>query len=156
MRKMRLITVCVLMPVFAGLMALSGLTTSATAGEAADLELTISGIAPIQGQISIAVFADKAGYKAGDDPIASATIQVDGESVTEVFSGLEAGDCAIKIFHDVNGNGKLDTNMIGIPTEPFGFSNGAKARFGPPSFNDARFDLESGDNTHEIVMESAE
>ena len=156
MRKMRLITFLMALPFFAGFIALSGQTGAAVAAEPAELKLTISGIAPISGQIAVAVFSDKASYKAGDDPIASTTIQVDGESVSDVILGLEAGDCAIKIYHDVNGNGKLDTNMIGIPTEPFGFSNGAKARFGPPGFDEARFDLDAGVNTQEIVMESAE
>ncbi len=54
---------------------------------------------------------------------------------------LEDGDYAISIFQDLNGNGELDTNFIGIPTEPYGFSNNARGRFGPPNYEDCVFNL---------------
>ncbi len=51
-----------------------------------------------------------------------------------VFTELPPGQHAIKAYHDVNANGKLDTNWMGIPTEPYGFGNDARGSFGPPSF----------------------
>lgn len=57
---------------------------------------------------------------------------------------LPTGDYAITIFHDVNNNNDLDTNGIGIPKEPFGFSNNPKILFGPPKFNKAKVKLGSG------------
>lgn len=125
------------------------------AGEAhaeATLDLTVSGIAPDEGQLAVAVFANEADYSSGDNAIANGMFDVNGTSLTVTFEGLEAGTCAIKIFHDVNENGDLDTNLLGIPTEPFGFSNDAPARFGPPDFGDAAFTLEDGDNDHAITM----
>lgn len=47
---------------------------------------------------------------------------------------LHPGEYSISFFHDVNGNKKLDKNFLGIPKEPYGFSNNQKGRFGPPSF----------------------
>jgi uncharacterized protein (DUF2141 family) len=38
----------------------------------------------------------------------------------------------------------LKKNIVGFPTEPIGFSNNARIRFGPPSFDDARIIVESG------------
>lgn len=52
-----------------------------------------------------------------------------------IFADLPPGQHAIKAYHDVNANGKLDTNWMGIPTEPYGFGNDARGSFGPPSFN---------------------
>lgn len=134
----------------------AGLSAGLGAGAAyaADLDLTVSGLSPAEGKVAIAVFADAASYKSGDNPVAATVVTVSGGDVTAHFSGLAAGDCAIKVYHDVNGNGKLDTNLVGMPTEPFGFSNGAKASFGPPGFDAARFDLTEGENSHEIVLES--
>lgn len=57
-----------------------------------------------------------------------------GATVRAVFLNLPAGQHAIKAYHDVNANGKLDTNWMGIPTEPYGFGNDARGSFGPPSF----------------------
>jgi uncharacterized protein (DUF2141 family) len=135
---------------------IGGLGTLEAHAADASLDLTIERIAPIEGQIAVAIFATAEAYKSGKDSIASEMVSVDGETVTVSFSGLESGACAIKIFHDVNGNGELDTNLLGFPTEPFGFSNEAKARFGPPSFDEARFDLEDGANEHVIRLDSAE
>jgi len=56
-----------------------------------------------------------------------------------VFDDVPYGEYAIKIFHDENANEKLDTNLVGMPKERFGFSNDAMGRFGPPSFEQARF-----------------
>jgi competence ComEA-like helix-hairpin-helix protein len=52
---------------------------------------------------------------------------------------LPYGVYAIVAFHDANDNGKLDTNLFGVPTEAYGTSNNARRRFGPPRFRDARF-----------------
>lgn len=40
------------------------------------------------------------------------------------FRDLPSGKYAIVAFCDQNGNGKLDETLLGIPKEPYGFSNG--------------------------------
>lgn len=50
---------------------------------------------------------------------------------------VKPGSYAIAAFHDVNGNGRLDRNFIGMPNEPYGFSNNVSRR-GRPSFEAAR------------------
>jgi uncharacterized protein (DUF2141 family) len=57
------------------------------------------------------------------------------------INGLKNGKYAFKYFHDKNSNKKLDTYWIGIPKESFGFSNNAKAIFGPPDFEKTLFTL---------------
>jgi len=56
-----------------------------------------------------------------------------------VFSELEVGEYAVSVVYDEDGNGKLNTGLLGIPSEVVGFSNNAKAPFGPPSFDKASF-----------------
>lgn len=58
------------------------------------------------------------------------------------FTNLQAGVYAIAVIHDENGNRKLDSNWLGIPKEPVGASNDAKGHFGPPKFEDAKFNLD--------------
>jgi uncharacterized protein (DUF2141 family) len=55
------------------------------------------------------------------------------------FEDIPPGTYAIAVIHDENMNGKLDTNVLGIPTEGYGFSNGAKGVLGAPSFSAASF-----------------
>ena len=54
---------------------------------------------------------------------------------------LPPGTYAVSVYEDLNGNHKLDHNIIGIPREPVGASNNPKGRFGPPRFADCVFEL---------------
>lgn len=55
------------------------------------------------------------------------------------FANIPPGIYALAVIHDENMNGELDTNVLGIPKEGYGFSNDARAWFGAPSFADASF-----------------
>ena len=63
-----------------------------------------------------------------------------------VYHDLQPGTYALALFHDENGNGKLDQNVAGVPVERYGFSRDARGRMGPPAFADAAIEL-SGDMT---------
>ena len=39
------------------------------------------------------------------------------------------------------GNGDLDTNLLGVPTEGYGFGNGAAGSFGPAEFDASSIDV---------------
>jgi len=64
---------------------------------------------------------------------------LESEVQTVVINNIPAGEYAVSIFHDIDKNGELNTNAIGIPNEPYGFSNDARGRFGPPKFKNAKF-----------------
>ena len=123
---------------------LSGLPLSASADT---LTITVNNIKKA-GEIHVAVYdnaeafeADR-GEKGGAAPgITEGTIQiVEPGSVTYIYE-LPPGTYAIGIFHDVNLNNKMDNNFFGVPKEQYGFSNNARALFGPPDFEDAAFVL---------------
>ena len=123
---------------------LTGLPLSASADT---LTVTVNNIKKA-GEIHVAVYdnaeafeADR-GEKGGAAPgITEGTIEmVEPGSVTYVYE-LPTGTYAIGIFHDVNLNNKMDNNFFGIPKEQYGFSNNARALFGPPNFEDASFAL---------------
>jgi len=62
-------------------------------------------------------------------------------SVLVRITGVPPGTYAVQAWHDENDNGRIDRDMLGIPREGIGFSRDAPIRFGPPSFEDARFDV---------------
>jgi uncharacterized protein (DUF2141 family) len=72
-------------------------------------------------------------------------------TTTLSFAGLEPGDYAVRLFHDEDGDGEMKTNAFGIPKEGFGFSNGAKAKFGPPAFADMKVTV-SADTASTAIM----
>jgi uncharacterized protein (DUF2141 family) len=55
-------------------------------------------------------------------------------------------------YHDENGNGRLDKNVLGVPTEGTAFSRDAKGHFGPPSFNDAAFSAGAGKTVLDVKL----
>lgn len=64
-----------------------------------------------------------------------------GEVMRVNLAHLPNGQYAVAVFQDINGNGSLDANIVGMPTEPFGFSNNARGTFGPPDFSDVMFSV---------------
>jgi uncharacterized protein (DUF2141 family) len=62
-----------------------------------------------------------------------------GEITVELT--LPPGEYALSVFHDVNDDGKLERNFIGLPKEPAGLSNNLRPKFGPPRFKDAKFSV---------------
>lgn len=72
-------------------------------------------------------------------------ISVEGAVMEIYFDEIPAGEYAAAVFQDVDNNGELRTNFLGLPREPIGFSRDARIRMGPPSYNDAFFTVRSGE-----------
>lgn len=75
---------------------------------------------------------------------------VKGDSETLIFK-LPAARYAIDVYHDENANQELDKNLVGMPTEKYGFSNNPSATFGPPAFKEQLVKLDK-DRTIEIKL----
>ncbi len=69
---------------------------------------------------------------------------IENGSSKATFKNVPSGTYAISVFHDENNDGKLDTNFLGIPSEDTGSSNDAPARFGPPKWEVAKFEVKGG------------
>lgn len=70
---------------------------------------------------------------------------VKGKSVSRTgriyltINQLSYGDYVVALFHDINGNGKLDQNALGVPTEPYAFSKAPKTKWRLPKFDEIKF-----------------
>ena len=92
------------------------------------------------GTVMVALF-DSAQAYAARQPISAQMVPVSGSVTRVTFEGLAPGDYAMTSFHDLDGDGQMDTNPFGMPTEPYAFSNNAVGNMGPASWDRARFDL---------------
>jgi len=114
--------------------------------------LKIYGAASDEGVMKIAVYTQAEGF---NNP--EMAFEVDTWRIANgVCMGLwempvELERVAIAAYHDVNKNGELDRNPLGIPSERYGFSNNARGLTGPPSFEEAAITLEA-DKTIEISI----
>ena len=120
-------------------LALLGLSLLSSAAQAGDLQVEVQGLNDIKGDVMVAVFNQKGQWL--KQALHSKKVSASQLSLTVQFENLPEGDYAVSVFHDLNSNGRLDSNVIGIPTEPYGFSNDAAGNFGPPSFDAAKVTL---------------
>ncbi|KAA1193392.1 DUF2141 domain-containing protein [Pseudohalioglobus sediminis] len=120
------------------------------------LRVEVSGLNDVSGELHISVYDNEEAWL-GDDKAAALAVDIDAAREGELVIAellLAPGDYAVSIFYDKNGNGKLDTNFIGIPKEPVALSNNAKPSFGPPKYEDALFTLTEAGLTQQIAIES--
>jgi len=142
-------------PIKAAALLLSiALQAPASAAEpSATLTVSFSGMKTPDGAIMAALYNNEADFKGDAEPYRGLRVTIDGDKMVAVISDLQPGRYAIKVFHDLNNNGRLDTNFFGIPTEPYAASNNPPPRMGPPLWKDAVFDLHPGENTQTINID---
>lgn len=103
-----------------------------------------------EGAVYLALYDDPEDWMRAPARQATAPVS-DAPRLEFVFEDIEAGTYAVALYHDLNGNGKLDSGTFGIPKEPIGFSNDARGRFGPPGFEACGF-LVAGDTLIAIAV----
>jgi len=106
---------------------------------AADLTIRIEGVSGAAGDIKVAIFNAPDTFLG--KPLRSVAAPAHDGTVQLVVPDLPAGDYAFAVYHDANDNGKMDRNMMGMPTEDYAFSNNAMGKRGAPRYEDARIAL---------------
>ncbi len=128
---------------------LLALSAGAAAQETAAVTVTFRGIEQPQGAVMFGLY-DEAGYGGARGPVRQMAVEVSGPEAQARLEGLPPGRYAIKAFHDLNGDGRMNTNPFGLPTEPYAFSNDAEGNMGPASFAAAAFTVTPGETAHAI------
>jgi uncharacterized protein (DUF2141 family) len=103
------------------------------AAHAADLVVHVANVKSDQGQVRVALYDNADAFL--KRPMRAAEARADKTGTTLVFHDVAPGDYGFAVYHDANDNGRMDRNLLGIPTEPIAFSNDAQGRMGPPAFD---------------------
>ena len=105
------------------------------------LSLEIEGVSSDNGNVCVALYQDKDSFlnfervfKTGSEKAIKGNMQIE-------IDDIPIGEYAVAIFHDENGNKKLDTNFMGVPKEAYAFSRGKVKMFGPPKFDECNFEI---------------
>lgn len=106
-----------------------------------DLKITITDIRSDKGYFLVGLYEehnylDLTGFTKAD------TVKASMGSVTAVFEQLPPGEYAIALIHDENNSGDMNLNLIGIPKEPYGFSNNPNKLLSKPKFRHTKFTKE--------------
>lgn len=110
--------------------ALAADTPTPAASPAGCAVLELHGVRPGQGQLMINVFGSAESF--GKKPLASMRVPAGADATQRVTAcGLDrATEIAVMMFQDLNGDGQMARNVLGVPSEPWG-SSGKPGMFGP-------------------------
>jgi uncharacterized protein (DUF2141 family) len=129
------------------------LLLSSSLSYAANIEINISNINPLKGELNIALDTEKT-YDNDDKSnsyftvVKKAIANIQKVVITDVTPGIYA----ISIMHDENNNQKIDTNFFGIPYEGYGFSKNVIGYFGKPTFKETSFTVSDKNKIFEIDL----
>jgi uncharacterized protein (DUF2141 family) len=116
------------------------------AGPTGTLVVEVEGLKDDVGSLHASLYASEDGFPTRPEKaLRQADVPIAGGRARVVFAGLRPGAYAVAAYHDENGNGKLDTGFLGIPSEGLASSNDAKGFMGPPSFEKARVEVPAGE-----------
>ncbi len=104
------------------------------------LTVEVSNIKKPEGTVRVCVFMSKNNYLGKADYCSS--IKIESIDDQEISLDLACAKYAIVVYHDINKNGILDKNFLGIPSEPYGFPRNPSTIFGPPPFEKAQEDVQ--------------
>ena len=141
-----------IVPLFLALVTSAAFAPALVSAET--LTITIADIRESEGRLMIQVANSEKGFEFSEDsaappPVAISQLAEAGEMTFEVT--LPPGIYGARVLHDLNGNGEMDSNFVGMPKEPWAFSNNATGRLRPAKWQDAKFEI-SGDTAVEIRL----
>lgn len=118
------------------ILLLSSLPNVASTAEPVTISVTVSGIRSTKGSLDVCLWS-----ASGEFPLCQPAVQalhrrapVSGSSMVIRFEGVNAGNYAVSVHHDEDGDGRFGRNFIGMPTEGIGISGNRK---GMPDYRSA-------------------
>jgi uncharacterized protein (DUF2141 family) len=119
------------------------------------LKVRVTGARNTKGKIGVTLFQNAQGFP--DDTskaIRQESVEIDPKTMSTqvIFKDLPQGTFAISVLHDENGNGKMDKNFVGMPKEGYGASNNPSKKRRAPTFDEAKFSLNTSEQAIEITL----
>lgn len=141
----------------AGLLLAPQVLLADAAADGVTVTINIVGLRSTKGQILACLTAKADTFPECEKDPQSLRLTVPARSASGsggpvlVFRHVQPGKYGVSLFHDENGNGRLD-KTLGIPNEGYGFSRDAPVKFAPPKFDAAQFAVGATDVTQKITV----
>ena len=107
--------------------------------EAGTLTVVITDLQNDDGEVLLSLSDSRENYEGDSKSYLGFKVKIENGKAKCTINDLPYGEYAIKLYHDENLDGELNSNFLGIPTEDYGFSNNATGTFGPADYDDAKF-----------------
>ena len=119
----------------------SALICVCLSAQSEELTVKVTGIKKNKGEVVCALFKTADGFPMELTKPQTIWIAADSQEVTCKFTDITTGNYAVSVAHDENGNKKVDTNFVGMPTESWGVSNNIRPLMRAPRWHEAQFTL---------------
>lgn len=106
------------------------------------IEVVVEGFENTKGQAILALYGVDNVFPDTKDVLDFRHLKIESGKVITTFKVSKKGNYAIAVHHDANKNGVMDKNLLGIPTEAYGFSNNPVVRFRAPTFKECKFNVD--------------
>ena len=137
----------------AGLMALTLVSAPAFAAGTATLTVKVLNVTDKGGDLRVGVYDQATFVVRGSKPVSGQVVPAKAGTMSFTFANLKPGEYGVKVLQDLNRNGKMDMNIMGmVPAEPFGLSNDAKPSMSGPPWDDAKITLKPGTTAITITL----
>ncbi|WP_367392292.1 DUF2141 domain-containing protein [Lewinella sp. LCG006] len=104
------------------------------------VEVNITNIKEAKGTIRAAVFTNAEDFDQEKNAVYDEVIPLSSTATIRRRLPLNGRSTyGLAVYHDINNNGKLDRNGLGIPKEPYAFSNNPSAKWQAPTFSEIAF-----------------
>ena len=120
--------------------AMAFYATPAFSESPSNVLIEVSGFKNTRGTLNCRLFTKAADFPDGEG-IVTLRVPITGSNTSCSFSNVEPGTYAIAVVHDENGNGKLDKNFVGVPSEGYGVSNNKTYALSAPKWDESTFTL---------------
>lgn len=116
------------------------------------LTVQVKNVQQSQGCIRMAVYKDEDSFPSETRSFRGTYLSLKPGVNPQLDCELPFGQYAIAVYHDLNNNGKMDKNALGIPTEPYAFSNNVTVKWRAPRFREAAFGFNAVQQEITVVL----
>ena len=125
------------------LLLFSVFSSYALQAETVNLKVVVTNINTLKGSIELGIFSDQKNFLRKGYELQYYSQEVTKDTVIFYLNDFKRDTYAITVYQDVNSDGKCNLYFLGIPKEPYGFSNNYRPKLLKPSFNDCKIEANS-------------
>ncbi|MDQ2772348.1 MAG: DUF2141 domain-containing protein [Bacteroidota bacterium] len=115
------------------------LGAAAPAADTQSVTVRVSALVSTSSTVKLYFYNTPAGFLKSGKWAFSRSVKPEGKSEIALSIDLPRGEWAVSLTQDLNNNNKIDKNFLGIPTEPYAFSNNVRPTIAAPGFDECKF-----------------
>lgn len=122
------------------------------AAENSSVTVVVSSLVSTTAAVRLYFYNTREGFLKSGKWVFSKSVKPQGKSEFTLPVDLPRGEWAVAITQDLNNNDKIDKNFLGIPTEPYAFSNNVRPTVAAPGFDECKFTVDEPGKVVSIVL----